>query len=460
MHLIFHGIIKQLCQIMLHWTTDRRCGKSFQRYYKGLLDPISDLSLDWCKLPHFHGSFSGWLAENYVGLSKITPWFWSGLSLVAPDPEYQPPVTPYTQWNGALCKEWLKARDISILNMNAAQAREEVKQLIERLGGPPAIPPPTGGPVKVVLDMFLALDRLTRVLMAGVFPVGGKDVITLHVLDFLNSFAVFKPISDERKIPQWLSMYNFPCLLNLAEAVDLLGPLRFNYEGSSGEEGFIPMVKPLLSQGLRSNWQKNLGHRFFRVRAMKLVLRDAKVFVSLDGNTQPEEQVQFKKKMFHPYSSWQEVENKFNLGHAMSLVVLRDGLVGAVVADRASWLVVPVTLHHHSSTVCGLHYFHTKLFERDPLGTITGPFLNIGPEAPFVAFVLLIPRLEENNYQEGRECVWTMVGSEYERLSPAGVLQTAYDLPITLQTEAFLGTAGSDHQPPDATLDDLFTSWA
>ena len=97
---------------------------------------------------------------------------------------------------------------------------------------------------------------MVRILMANAYPVGGKDVILLHVLDFLNKFSAFKPIHEERKFPEWLTCYNFLCLLNLPEAIDQLGPLRFNYEGSSEGEGFIPMVKPLLSQGLR----KNLAH--------------------------------------------------------------------------------------------------------------------------------------------------------------------------------------------------------
>ena len=63
--------------------------------------------------------------------------------------------------------------------------------------GPPDIPPPVGGPVTTVIEMFISLDRLIRVLMAGAYPVGGKDVITLHILDFLNSFELFRPLRVE-----------------------------------------------------------------------------------------------------------------------------------------------------------------------------------------------------------------------------------------------------------------------
>jgi hypothetical protein len=265
MHLIFHGILKGICRLIANWLTNRRSETSFGRYYSGLLEPICDMCLDWCKLTPFSGSFAGWLAETYVGMSKILLWFWSGLLRVSQDPEYVPPTTPYQRWTGELCQKWLKARRIPTKGMNAAEAKAMVASLMTQPGGPPPVPPPTGGSLDTVLEMLESLDRLIRVLMSHAFPVGGKDVVTLHVVDFLNSFDSFKPLNEDRKFPEWLTMYNFLCLLNLPEAIERLGPLRFNYEGSTEGEGFIPMVKPLLSQGMRKNWQKNLAHRFFKI---------------------------------------------------------------------------------------------------------------------------------------------------------------------------------------------------
>jgi hypothetical protein len=114
MHLIFHGIVKGICRLLLQWLLDHRSFASFGRYYSGITDSISDLSLDWCKLNPFDGSFAGWFAENYVGLTKISLWFWSGLLHVSQDPEYQPPDIPYQRWNGTQCKDWLKVRGINI----------------------------------------------------------------------------------------------------------------------------------------------------------------------------------------------------------------------------------------------------------------------------------------------------------------------------------------------------------
>jgi hypothetical protein len=296
MHLIFHGIIKGLCQLILNWLKSRKSQASFGRYYSAILDPIADYSLEWCKLTYFSGTFTGWLAENYVGLSKISLWFWSGLLHVSQDPEYEEPTTPYHHWTGAICKDWLQSRQINTTGMLAVDLKEKVAELMCLPGGPPPIPPPTGGSVETVMSMFISLDRMVRILMSGSYPVGGKSVISLHVIDFLNRFDSFKPLNEERKFPEWLTMYNFLCLLNLPDAIEQLGPLRFNYEGSSEGEGFIPMVKPLLSQGMRKNWQKNLAHRFFKQRAMKLVLRDAHVFIGDNNADYPYTESSYKKK--------------------------------------------------------------------------------------------------------------------------------------------------------------------
>lgn len=435
MHLIFHGIIKGICQLLLNWLKSRRSQTSFGRYYTGILDPIADYSLDWCKLTYFSGSFAGWLAENYVGLSKISLWFWSGLLEVSQDPEYEEPTTPYRSWNGTICKEWLKSRGISTKEMMAPEAKAKVAELMNLPGGPPTVPPPTGGSVDIVLSMLYSLERMVRVLMSGAYPVGGKSVITLHIVDFLNSFDSFKPLNENRKFPEWLTMYNFLCLLNLPDAIEQLGPLRFNYEGSSEGEGFIPMVKPLLSQGMRKNWQKNLAHRFFRERAMKLVLRDAHVFIGTNNGDGTYMESSYKKKMFHKYKRWQQIQSLFDRGAPISAVVLRDGFLGAVIDNSDAWLLVPIQLHQFRGTNAGLHYFSVQLFEHNTTGVVTRNVINIGKVADIQHCVLFLPWLKAEKYVAGADNAWTMVGGEYERLGQDGTLQSVYHLPVHLQNQ-------------------------
>ena len=237
---------------------------------------------------------------------------------------------------------------------------------------------------------------------------------------------------DNGKLPDWLKKYNFLCLLNLPDAIEELGPLRFNYEGSTEGEGFIPMVKPLLSQGMRSNWQKNLAHRFYRKRAMKLVIRDAKLFIDNSPLSDHFFDSNFRRKMFHKYKRWQTVHHHFQNGLPISVVVLRDGFVGAVVRDPDAWLLVPVRFINWDSTCCGLHYFKVQLFEVDPHGEILRHVINFGHTADVASFTLLLPKLTGKNYIHSEMITWTVVGAEYERLSQQGNIQTVYNLPINL----------------------------
>jgi hypothetical protein len=287
--------------------------------------------------------------------------------------------------------------------------------------------------VDSVLDMLISLDRLVRLLMTSSTPVGGRDVVMLHVLEFLNSFDSFKPLHEDRKFPEWMTMYNFLCLLNLPDSVELLGPLRFNYEGSSEGEGFIPMVKPLLSQGMRKNWQKNLAHRFFRKRAMKMVLRDARVFIGQDTLNEAEYESSYKKKMFHKYNRWEQVQRIVAQGMPISLVVLRDGVFGAIIDDSDSWKIVPFRLVQFVKVHSGLNYFCIDLFEKNYAGVITRHVINLGRQAEFLHFVLLLPLLTEIKYVEQDDAHWTIVGAEYERVAEDGTIHGVYSLPINLQ---------------------------
>ena len=283
--------------------------------------------------------------------------------------------------------------------------------------------------------------------------------MTLHVIHFLNSFEAFKPMSDARKFPEWLTMYNFLCLLNLPDAINELGPLRFNYEGSTEGEAFIPMVKPLLSQGLRKNWQTNLAHRFFRKRAMKLVIRDAQLFIGDNTDMDEINTNPYTKKKFHKYKRWEQIHSHFLKGIPISIIVLRDGFMGAVVDDRESWLVVPITLNDCTGSNTGLQYFRVSLFEYDESGSISRRVVNIGRSADVSNFALMLPWLHATRYNGGPNSFWTIVGSEYERLSAGGSLQSVYQVPINLQFRNDFLEESDNINNSDDFLDDMYSGW-
>jgi hypothetical protein len=124
-----------------------------------------------------------------------------------------------------------------------------------------------------------------------------------------------------------------------------------------------------------------------------------------------------------------------------------DGFVGAVVEDRDSWLFVPFRLVEYITTHWSLCYFRVQIFERDHAGAILRTVVNMGVEVPFMHVVLLLPLLVDQKYIVQDNILWTMVGSEYERLSTEGTLQQAYRLLINLQNPAHAVAAAV--QPDD-----------
>ena len=78
-----------------------------------------------------------------------------------------------------------------------------------------------------------------------------------------------------RKLPIWLSQYNFQCLLNMPEQIRMLGPIRNRWEGGVRGEGFIRVVKPI-TQSRRMHWQRNLLTNILRQKTL-LVMKHKEV---------------------------------------------------------------------------------------------------------------------------------------------------------------------------------------
>jgi hypothetical protein len=123
------------------------------------------------------------------------------------------------------------------------------------------------------------------------------------------------------------------------------------------------------------------------------------------------------------------------------------------VNDRDSWLFVPFCLNDFVKEHWGMNYFKVQLFERDNGGMVLRNVVNMGKEADFQHFVLLLPLLSEKKYVENEDLCWTIVGSEYERLGANGTLHGVYHLPVTLQQPAAIPVTHNDVVVPDAAAE-------
>jgi hypothetical protein len=143
MHLIFLGIVKATVKRLEDWLKSRRGHDSFVTFASGVLDSVSSLNLQWCRvLPYKCGKFTGWISENYLALSRLILWFYAPLDEIASDPVSPvEPIRPQQQWTLKENKQWLTLRGLDSKGY-ADVLRSRVHQyLTSPEGEPPIIVP-------------------------------------------------------------------------------------------------------------------------------------------------------------------------------------------------------------------------------------------------------------------------------------------------------------------------------
>ena len=86
MHLLLLGIQKTTMKKIKKWHSLRRSGSNFIEYASGKLDNIQKLNITWCKaMPFKSGKLGGWVSENYLAMTQLNKWFYSGIESITTD---------------------------------------------------------------------------------------------------------------------------------------------------------------------------------------------------------------------------------------------------------------------------------------------------------------------------------------------------------------------------------------
>ena len=102
--------------------------------------------------------------------------------------------------------------------------------------------------IKLVMSKKVDVEYLTNL----------DNAIKIFLTQF-NKFDESIKIKKNEK-PQWISSYNYLCLLNLPTIAQKFGPLKNIWEGGYIGEGYLRIVKPYMKRGLGKNWEQNI-HR-------------------------------------------------------------------------------------------------------------------------------------------------------------------------------------------------------
>ena len=264
MHLVFHGIQKTNMILIELWASRSGSLSALHRFGSTVLQDVKQLNLDWCKLfPYCGGKFGGWMAENYLAMSRVNCWFYSMIHTLPIEKEYAgDPIKCQTKWIKKENEGWLRARGIKFNSKaTASDLSLQVAKLIISDEVPPIIPR-SNFPASDVQDLIFHSCTMIKLVMSRKVNKDYFLKLDIAIKVFLTKFNKFDEAIkiNKKDKPQWISLYNYLCLLNLPRIAEIFGPLKNIWEGGYIGEGYLRIIKPYMKRGLGKNWEHNI-HR-------------------------------------------------------------------------------------------------------------------------------------------------------------------------------------------------------
>ncbi|EJK61504.1 hypothetical protein THAOC_17997 [Thalassiosira oceanica] len=298
MHLLFHGIIKDIMDFCLAFARSFQKGEVFATFVNERLSELESLGLDWCKQLEVPRTY--WQAENFLALARVMPAIF-GLF-----------------FEGGYIPE------------RGATASKSVQQMLNSLH---------------VMISALMSPRLSK----------DADKIDSYIKIFLScchraSIKVYGPSNRKKLI--WIGdgngKSNFVSLLNLPDQIRRYGPVRWYYEGRN--ERHIQVIKPHLIKNMRSTetYFKSKLDLYFKRKHMELI----------KSRLEPM-RVKREDKHYCRYKSADDVRRKFAEGTPLSASVIEvANSMHTVIAFGGVNAMRVVTVSHDisesSPEICGM----------------------------------------------------------------------------------------------------------
>ena len=423
MHLLFLGVVKTtILQIQSCLSAQSKLN-SFRKSTESYLKEFQKVHIEWIPIQPYQGErMGGWVSENYLGFSRLMPWFFQNIvNAVEMTVDLAPPEgLPPDKWLHRHNKYWLQVR-----GLDTKGKKNELKERVASFlatGAPDPLPTPDIPPADVEAVLKALLEMLRCVMNARVTPAlvsRTRYAVRLFLSKFDSLTRQLRP-----KIPPVLSSYNFICLVNLPDAMEKFGPLRAIWEGGPRGEGFARFAKPFMTQGFRQNWHHSLMLKLQRAKAFQSLM-DAENSDQLQKGDELGNELRSKQGSFHKYDSvftlqqYFRSENTVEKRRPVSVVLIEfstgETNVVAVVGDYDHVIQVPM-----SSVVAspierfGFWYFPYTT----QLGDSRQEWRLVAPTVKRIGFGMLLPLLQEGNYGN----YFTLISSNWESLMPGKTL--------------------------------------
>ena len=182
MHLLFLGIVRSLAKDTVYsFLSSRKQWSGYVDRVRSLFSRIGGLGIYWMKLHPMskHGSFGGWVSENYLAYSRISKYLGALTeSLPATDNPYEDPKVPPSAMTMAQLQRWILSRGMKV-SRPAGQARPRKADYIQTVvrtgwkkpGDHPQVKRnPSNG---VPLSLFEELVVSCHTMVSQIMGVGG-----------------------------------------------------------------------------------------------------------------------------------------------------------------------------------------------------------------------------------------------------------------------------------------------
>ena len=196
MHHLFEGIVKAVIEILILYMKYHKKWAKYARLINVILNDVSCLNLEYCDVDSLSNEedfkTGGWLAENYVGFSRIM------IVIIGHFDNY------------------IDSQELGFIELQA-----------------------------IFQTLFALLSRLMSNDWCDPVSVDDHVKMFLSVCHFYEKDIGFgKNRKGEYVNPFWYNKSNFVSLLNLREQIECYGQVRLHWEGL--KEKFIQKVKPIL----------------------------------------------------------------------------------------------------------------------------------------------------------------------------------------------------------------------
>ena len=419
MHLLFLGVVKKTNSIIDKWSTLFSKQKTLMKSFYPMLPCIYNMKLEWCKIiplcPNM--TFGGYVSENWSAVARLFCWMYQTIpDILSTDIiEFSDPNKPLRNWTGDEMRKWLILHGLKRTGTLAELRIRIEKAKKDHPGGLPSIIPKYKCPPDIIRNTIVSMYQMISRLMQGTCSSEMIKETNAYIHLFLNCFASWTHyLTDANKKPIWVSSYSMLNLLNLPKVMEMYGPLRNFWEGTTMGEGIIKRVKANYNR-MHPNWYMTLTERTLQMRSLhQILMKIERMENQPQSNKEKDEDIdkktasfREKSKNYHVYTDFICLQQAFDNGQPISIIIDKQMTIYAVVCND---IVYEIKTRRLLEEVYGLYYYEFSL--ANERSNVVLENLDI------FDFGLLLPRLTGSaNFEEmSMKKIYTAITTEWNQI--------------------------------------------